>query len=465
MSTKLWILITVIVDQPICSMNVDRELFWDRKLIINEIVQGALATQPASFALVGPRLSGKSTLLHWLATACDLWPTAQQEQTYAPIIVLLDCAWIAPAELWAQVHSSLAAHPALGNLADPVVGNGVESLLWLWQRTQQLQAARQRLVLLLDNFDAIEPAAVAQPQLNPALHRLITVATLVLATRQPLVDLADPGAALPFGAVTQLFLGLLEGSAAQQWLAAYQQHYPGVPALADELLTLTGRHPYLLRKLGNSLAEVQQMLPVGQPFASHHLPLIHLRLAEHARPLFLALTQQLDAQPNPLQPAVYSLLDRLARAPLPVEQTPREQSHALNWLINQAVITYAEQQGSAAYQLFSPLFADFIRQRGRPVLSAADQPLVRPVRSDSEQFYEQLSKMEAALLRYFEQHQHRLVTMDQLLAEVWKRPTSSTRRVQEAIRRLRLQLEQQTPPIGIIENERGRGYRFIPAGG
>ena len=71
--------------------------------------------------------------------------------------------------------------------------------------------------------------------------------------------------------------------------------------------------------------------------------------------------------------------------------------------------------------------------------------------------------MEAALLRYLQKQGGMVVSTDQLLANVWKRPDSSTRRVQEAIRRLRLQLEQQTPPIGVIENDRGRGYRFIPA--
>jgi DNA-binding response OmpR family regulator len=47
---------------------------------------------------------------------------------------------------------------------------------------------------------------------------------------------------------------------------------------------------------------------------------------------------------------------------------------------------------------------------------------------------------------------------------VWKRPDASPRRVQEAIRRLRLQLEEASPPVGSIENERGQGYRFVPAG-
>ena len=33
----------------------------------------------------------------------------------------------------------------------------------------------------------------------------------------------------------------------------------------------------------------------------------------------------------------------------------------------------------------------------------------------------------------------------------------------EAIRRLRLELEEAQPPVGVIENERGQGYRFVPA--
>ncbi len=76
---------------------------------------------------------------------------------------------------------------------------------------------------------------------------------------------------------------------------------------------------------------------------------------------------------------------------------------------------------------------------------------------------DQFTKIEASLLRYFQAHQNETIPPEQLLTDVWKRPTSTNRRVQEAIRRLRLQLETMTPPLGVIENDRGRGYRFIPA--
>ncbi len=77
--------------------------------------------------------------------------------------------------------------------------------------------------------------------------------------------------------------------------------------------------------------------------------------------------------------------------------------------------------------------------------------------------YEQLTKTENTLLRYLQARSRLAIPTEQLLAEVWKRPDASTRRVQEAIRRLRHQLEQLDPPLGIIENDRGRGYRFVPA--
>ena len=65
---------------------------------------------------------------------------------------------------------------------------------------------------------------------------------------------------------------------------------------------------------------------------------------------------------------------------------------------------------------------------------------------------DQLTKTEAALLRYFKAHENQVVSTEQLLADIWKRPDASNRRVQEAIRRLRLQLEELDKPIGTIEN-------------
>ena len=143
--------------------------------------------------------------------------------------------------------------------------------------------------------------------------------------------------------------------------------------------------------------------------------------------------------------------------PLPaVNEVAQDQFAPLNWLINQAMVIY----GPEGYQLFSSLFADFLATRvGQAGTSRADTGAGRA----NAPFFDSLTKTENTLLRYFQSHSNEVVSSEQLLADVWKRPNASPRRVQEAIRRLRLRLDEASPPVGAIENERGRGYRYVPA--
>ena len=112
--------------------------------------------------------------------------------------------------------------------------------------------------------------------------------------------------------------------------------------------------------------------------------------------------------------------------------------------------------GEDGYRLFSPLFQEFLAIRLDVAPNGSVPTAILPhSMSDDDPIYEQLTKTEAALLRYFRANSQTIVTPEQLLNDVWNRPNATSRRVQEAIRRLRLQLEQATPPIGVIENERG----------
>jgi hypothetical protein len=160
-------------------------------------------------------------------------------------------------------------------------------------------------------------------------------------------------------------------------------------------------------------------------------------------------------------------MERLVHHNLAFDQVAREHIPTLNWLINQAMVI-CDLNG---YALFSPLFTEFLANRlgavtVPPSLPAPTPPrvLALPPLPDAP-IYDHLTKIEGALLRYFQVHPNAVVSPDELLSEVWKRPDASPRRVQEAIRRLRMELEEATPPVGSIENERGAGYRFIPANG
>jgi hypothetical protein len=299
---------------------------------------------------------------------------------------------------------------------------------------------------------------------------------LLVATEQPLHDLDRELAASPlFNVMTQLFLGLLEPHVAREWVLSYSDEFPIVRALADELVVLTGQHPFLLRRLGEILIEVRQMLPPETGDGGMLLPLLRLRLAEHGRLLFETIWRRLQNLPVRLQPAaVQALMRRLARGGLPLPDVPIEQTSALNWLINQAAVTCCNTSAQSGYQLFTPLFTEFLARRlEQSERTAAEEasvpghgvggPSTGAGAGTAGLDLDQFTKIEASLLRYFQTHQNETVSTEQLLADVWKRPDATNRRVQEAIRRLRLHLEAANPPIGAIENDRGRGYRFTPA--
>ena len=469
-------------------MQTSRRLFVGRERVVSQIVQGVLATPPQSFSLVGPKLVGKSQLVKYLAD--EQGPllsedaAAQRPRTYQDgnqvLVTWIDCDWQdAQANLIGWIYE---------RLQEQVHGEGGLPIKWqrveaqpsisrrIWQLARDLKEQDIRLVLLLDNFDRVFESQLISADAMDELRPLTFEMALLVATEQPLHDLDRELAASPlFNVMTQLFLGLLEPNVAREWVLSYADEFPIARELADELVALTGQHPFLLRRLGEILIEVRQMLPPDTGDGALLLPLLRLRLAEHGRLLFETIWRRLQNLPSRLQPAaVEALMRRLARGGLPLADVPMEQTSALNWLINQAVVTCCNTPAQSGYQLFTPLFTEFLVRR----LEQSDRTAAEETAADHGPSpaaggggssahgmdLDQFTKIEASLLRYFQAHQHETVSTEQLLAEVWKRPDATNRRVQEAIRRLRLHLEAANPPIGAIENDRGRGYRFTPAG-
>jgi hypothetical protein len=451
-------------------MDRQQNQFYGRERLIREIVSGALAPQPASYSLVGSKLAGKSSLLEYLASpdgpllgddSADLRPYAFQDAGRI-VVTQIDCAWQeAQQDLLVFLCDRLIRQLRTVERIDldwaAVEGQSSASRR-IWQISRQLNQMGYRLILLMDNFDAVFQNQLLTPDAIDELRPLTLETALVVATEHPLHDLDRELAASPlFNVMTQLFVGLIETEAALRWVHAYCAAYPNILPACDDLLELTGCHPFLLHRLGDILAEVQTMLASRQPLGAEHLPLIRLRLAEHGRLLFATLWRRLQAPPPRIEPAaVMALLGRLLAAPLPLNEVTQEQFAPLNWLINQAMVIY----GAPGYQLFSSLFAEFLRVRAG---DAAATGAAGNANRGQALFFDSLTKTESALLRYFQTHKHEVVSPEQLLADVWKRPNASPRRVQEAIRRLRLRLDEASPPVGVIENERGRGYRYVPA--
>lgn len=451
-----------------------KNCFFGRDRLLREICQGVLAAQPASFSLVGSKLLGKSQILNHLAAAdgplcspdlADWRPPAFQDGGRV-IVSKIDCDAREAQEdllnfLYQRLLQQLRQEARLP-LDWRVVESQPSVSRQIWQIARQINEMSYRLVVLFDNFDSVFQRQLISMDAMDELRPLTLELALVVATEQPLHDLDRELAASPlFNVMTQLFINLLEPEAARAWLEAYAKSYPVVGQMVDELLSITGQHPYLLHRIGDILIEIGQMVPLSQATAEEILPLVRLRLAEHGRLLFVTLWRKLQQPPARVSSeTVQQLINQLLEQPLPMNKIGRENFAAANWLINQAVVSYSP----AGYSLFSPLFAEFLasRMQSREPAPAEPTPVVRKVESD---IYQRLTKIEAALLHYFEEHSNTVISPEELLTKVWRRPNATTRRVQEAIRRLRLQLEELSPPIGTIENDRGRGYRFVPAEG
>ncbi len=455
-------------------MDPTKSMLFGRETVQRDITEGVLADQPSSFSLVGTRWIGKTALLKHLAgqngplqsAAYAEWRPDRYADGDDVLVVSIDCNWAEAQQdllghLFVRVYDE-AKQRVRFDLDETRIEAQTSPARKVWQIARQLQEQHCRLVVLMDNFDRAFEQQLIHLDSADELRPLTLEMALVVATEQPLHDLDRQLAASPlFNVMTQVFIGLLNADAANQWLDAYCEQLPALQEMRDELLFLSGTHPYLLRRIGDIIPEIRQMLTPDQELGPEHIQIFRLRLAEHGRLLFEMLWRTLQTPPPRVQPdALERLVRRLVRGPLTMGDVGRDQAAALNWMINQAMVAYGED----GYRLFSPLFREFLAIRLDVAPNGSAPTAILPhSMSNDDPIYEQLTKTEAALLRYFRANSQTIVTPQQLLNDVWNRPNATSRRVQEAIRRLRLQLEQATPPIGVIENERGRGYRFVPA--
>jgi hypothetical protein len=450
--------------------------FFGRKNLLEDVVQGVLApSQPLVFSLVGPTMIGKSRLLKHLASAEGpllgpdpyQWRPERFRDGENIIVALYDCAWPEAQENLSQSinrHLRLQLEPEKRLELD---WSRVERFgspgQQISQIVEQLNRQYKRLVLILDNFGHVIRNDHITPDMVNELRPLAGELGLIVATREPMHDLNQTLAASPlFNLMHQHFVGLLEPQTAEEWVAAYGERVKWEYPVSETLLEMAGGHPFLLARINDTLMEVQPLLSGDMPLSADHLSLVKLRLAEHGRPLFEMLWRKLQGSPIK---STMPLVEQLVYTPIDIDQTASEQATALNWLINYAAVTFTNNK----YHLFSPLFQEFLAKQLEleyqlPVNVWPAMALLESVACPAD-IFASLTPIEAELLRYFQAHRNTVVSTEQLLADVWNQPDASPRRVQEAIRRLRNSLSGQKQPVGIIENERGFGYRFVPAAG
>lgn len=449
--------------------------FFGRKRLIEDIVQGVLTpSQPLDFSLVGPKMIGKTRLLNYLASpqgplrgadGVAIRPERFREG-HNIITALYNCDWPdakanLPEFIYRRLGTQLEREKNLGLDWSQIKSLGSPGQR-IVQIARQLDQQHIRLVLMLDHFDRVLLSDQLTPDMINELRPLTSELGLIVATEYPLHDLNQTVAASPlFNLMHQHFIGLLEPDVAEAWLEVYRQGLTAwQPVVSKALQEMCGGHPFLLARLNDTILEIKPLLTSHTTIQTEHLPLIKLRLAEYGRPLFAVIWHKLDKKEHQ---AVLPLVKQFIDQPIPIDQITTEQRVALNWLINYAIVAY----NGHTYHLFSPLLQEFLAEQmglehQTPTIWPATATTMTPG-SGTATIFESLPPKEAELLRYFQAHSHDVISIDQLLNDVWNQPDASPRRVQEAIRRLRNNLNKHQPRIGIIENERGVGYRFIPA--
>ncbi|MBX3000042.1 MAG: winged helix-turn-helix domain-containing protein [Caldilineaceae bacterium] len=440
---------------------------------LQSIAEGLLALQPRNFSLIGAKFMGKTRILNHLAAPDGplLGEDVEMRRAYELIVVYYDCAWPdAATDLLAFLADGLRRH--LQQLAAPPaidleqIRHEPQANERLRRLVVELRRAGYRPILLLDNFDTLITGDVPDDmewkinQLRPLTREL----GLVVASERPLHEANRELASSPlFNLLNQVFLRLIEPQEMREILRAVTAGGADQDVLIAKLSKWTGGHPFLLSRIGEILLDVDEMLPGRGGIGLAHLPLIRLRLTEdYGRLLFGELWSALQDQEDPYADGALALVRCLLTEPLPLDKIQPQWARSFYWLLNKGIVRI---ENDTCY-LFSSLFEEYIGARLEQPAPAKTtrSPAAIPqnTRTLIEEQVQQFTPQERNLLRYFLDHPGEIVSIDQLLADVWKRPNASARRVQEGIRRLRNRMEALQLSIGEIENEWGEGYRFVP---
>lgn|GEM_PF-2574056 len=398
--------------------------------LLQRLAQSLDAPLPVTLSLVGGPLMGKSTLLSHLSATLAAELSGQNR-----VVQRINCSGLRPGEL-----------------------------------PPSLPAQESDWVVLVDNCDQIFRweaedrnrwlAWIADPQ---------PTRWLLLASRRPLHEMADAsGAGVHLPYFPQNFLGLVDGEEATRLIHSALAAYPAGESLAAPLVEWCGGHPFLLNRVTELLLDVAGLLPAGQPVGTVHLPLLRLRLAAvYGRLLFDSQWRAVECADDSTERPIAGLLHSLLRRAVRFDELSPIQTEPMNWLLVQGVVGIDGHN----YRLFSPLFQEYLTHKLQVDLTAV--PLVqvdqRAAHALVERESHRFTPQEKTLLLYFLDRPGAIVSVDELLAEVWQRPDGSVRRVQEGIRRLRHRLAELNSPagaqIGAIENEWGQGYRYVPVNG
>jgi hypothetical protein len=440
--------------------------FVGRKEAVRQVGAWLGARQPQNINIVGEPKIGKSSLLRYIVNQqIGAVPQVQMVYVWLDLLTLPVCD---SEHFWPFLLWQLQTAVSQANISLP---EGDEELPPLDQILDLLYALRQterplRLILVMDAFERLSPALSAKDL--DWLRSLITAHSewlaFVIGSPKPISQLLAELEQSMIGSLfseqfKDYYLVLLsddESAAFCQKAAAVVSDVSLSRQDMDFLLAEAGPHPALLKMACEYLLQARA--------AASKYPY------EDA-----AADLRLDS-------GVQSLCKRLWLARSPEEQAmllalAQGQDAGSRQLLVRKLGLAVERNGRL--QLFSRVFADFVRQQ-RVIVENAEMvgavreetavyttlngkssifhlPESRIVRKHGQEIL--LTKLENRLLAYLRDHAGHVCTYEELRDNVWK-PESKLHVVEKGVNRLRAKIEDDPDRPRHIISMRGEGYRW-----
>lgn len=218
----------------------------------------------------------------------------------------------------------------------------------------------------------------------------------------------------------------------------------------EQMLAVSGGHPAFLRVVTVAFAEGE--IATSQTVAEWVETLL-------TRPELVRICQEIWEALEPNEQQALSLL----ATGQPVERTARP---IVKYLAQTGLVSRQQSENS----LFCPLFAAFVGQRSRTSAGLiALHPQTRAVLRDGIPLDVVLTHQENLLLTYFLEHVDMVCSKDVLMNAIWPEDAMlqgvRDDRLAQLVKRLREKIEIDASNPAHVLTVRGRGYRFVQAGG
>jgi hypothetical protein len=423
----------------------DPPVLVGRDYLIESFLEGATRPgQPDSFQLTALRTMGATTLLRALAhprgvlsqrryTHCLTVPYTSQESL---VLVYLDFVrYDDPAGIAAWIYEQTRAEPRLqpywgaDETTDPA-----QSLRHMLIQAEQNQ---RRVVWLCDHFDrAFEKVA---PEQATALRPLVSLATFITATEQPLTELnRDATASLFSGQLIPCHLNPLSPAEAHELLRKAEQINHRDLVEYRNLLPWSGHHPYFILRSCEQWYDIRQRHRHAP--ADSLLDLAVDNLLNLFRPDFVRFWNHAKLDQELLIRLVESGNDALVR----------RQLGSIDRLVDKGLVVFEKR----TYRPFSRLWEYFIRQEAqtRHIVNSAQPTPKAP----------ELTAQEQSLLDFMEARPDQICSYADLIAAVWREEDTpeNRHRLRQVVLRLRQKLKRSAARHGKLRNHRDQGYEW-----